>query len=363
MEPNKPSPITSGTSTVRELTGHGRGAICVLGLSGEAVFDALSAKFQPVNKKPPVRQSFRKPIYGHWGVEDVIVRIHDTSSAEIHCHGGDFAKQKIIQDLQALGFILTTPPSSSEVQSTTVAAHIALAKATTRKTAAILMWQTEGVLDRAFLDIESAIDHKEFDQAKRQINQLKDWSSLGQHLTHPWKIAVAGAPNAGKSSLINRMVGYGRSIVFDQPGTTRDLVTVETAIDGWPVQLIDTAGLRESSDPIEQQGVALSEQAVSQADLLIEVIDSTNPVACFESKANLNHLVVLNKCDVVHCEWENAQVTLSAVTGEGLDRLLLEVSSRLVSEMPPDRTPVPFTPSHFERLQRLSDQVSVCESD
>ena len=358
MEPSKLLSITSGPSTVRELTGQGRGAICVLGLSGDVVPVALATNFKPVNGKPPARQSFRKPIYGHWGAEDVIVRIHETSLAEIHCHGGDFAKQKIIQDLQTLGFVLVTPPSSCDIDSATVAANIALAKATTQKTAAILTWQAEGVLDRAFLDIESAIANKELKQAEKRIAQMMRWSDLGRHLTCPWEIAIAGAPNAGKSSLINRIVGYGRSIVFDQPGTTRDLVTVETAIDGWPVKLTDTAGLRESEDPIEQQGIALSEKAVAEADLLIEVVDATNPVACFPSAVNSNHLVVLNKCDLVQCAWEGAELILSAETGEGLDQLLVEVSSRLVSQMPPDRTPIPFTPNHFERLQRLSDQVN-----
>lgn len=357
MELSEAKSIASNQSTVSELTGQGRGAICVLGLSGECVFGALALNFRPVNGKAPAQQSVCKPIYGHWGQEDVIVRIHDASSAELHCHGGDFAKRKIVEDLKEFGFAYAAPPESWDVESTAVAASLALAKATTKKTAAILIWQAEGALDRAFLDIESAIQRKAFQEAKQRIAELLKWSHLGQHLTCPWRIAIAGAPNAGKSSLINRIVGYGRSIVFDQPGTTRDLVTVESAIDGWPVELIDTAGLRESDDPIEKQGIELSEQAVSDADLLIEVVDATNPVSCLSTDVEVDHLVIFNKCDLVECECENGVVALSAVTGEGLDRLFSEVSSRLVSEMPPDRTPIPFTAIHFQRLQRLSDQI------
>jgi tRNA modification GTPase len=71
---------------------------------------------------------------------------------------------------------------------------------------------------------------------------------LGRHLTRPWRVVVAGAPNVGKSSLINALAGFTRTVVTAVPGTTRDVVATAAAIDGWPVELIDTAGLRLTGD-------------------------------------------------------------------------------------------------------------------
>ena len=90
-----------------------------------------------------------------------------------------------------------------------------------------------------------------------------------------WRVVIAGPPNVGKSSLINAMAGYERAIVSPLPGTTRDVVTLTTAIDGWPVQLADTAGLRASDDELESAGVKLAGAALAAADLVILVCDAT----------------------------------------------------------------------------------------
>jgi tRNA modification GTPase len=88
-------------------------------------------------------------------------------------------------------------------------------------------------------------------------------------------VVIAGPPNVGKSSLINALLGYQRAIVFDQPGTTRDVLTATTAIDGWPVELADTAGIREGDDAIETEGVARALAEIRAADLVVEVWDAS----------------------------------------------------------------------------------------
>ncbi len=89
---------------------------------------------------------------------------------------------------------------------------------------------------------------------------------------------VAGRPNVGKSRLLNALAGYERAIVDPTPGTTRDVVTVRTALDGWPVELADTAGLRDSDDAIESAGIALARARQADADLTLLVLDRSEPL-------------------------------------------------------------------------------------
>ncbi len=138
----------------------------------------------------------------------------------------------------------------------TAEARIALAAAPTAKTARILLDQFHGTLREA---IERVVSHCEAHDGERAITELRELqqrSRVGLHLCHPWRVVLAGTQNVGKSSLLNAIIGFARSIVFDSPGTTRDVLTAATAIDGWPVELADTAGLRAAGDDIERQGVA-----------------------------------------------------------------------------------------------------------
>jgi tRNA modification GTPase len=115
-----------------------------------------------------------------------------------------------------------------------------------------------------------------------------------------------GAPNVGKSSLINALAGFERAIVFDQPGTTRDVVTVETAFDGWPVRLSDTAGIRISHDQIEAAGIARAKNELATADLRICVCDSSDATSfeVLQAAEILPSLVVANKCDLPGCSFK-----------------------------------------------------------
>jgi tRNA modification GTPase len=207
--------------------------------------------------------------------------------------------------------------------------------------------------------------------AAAAIDQLLAHASLGLHLTRPWKVVLAGAPNAGKSSLVNALVGYERSIVYAQPGTTRDAVGVETAVAGWPVRLVDTAGLRESTDPVERAGVAIARRQIAQADLTILVYDAADPrsIAASVTAAGAtgdgqaadadpslrlsDALLVANKIDLVAKGQRDALAGLptSALAGDGIAGLLRAIGRRLVPA-PPDRgAAVPFTTEQVDALR------------
>jgi tRNA modification GTPase len=150
-----------------------------------------------------------------------------------------------------------------------------------------------------------------------------------------FSLAIVGPPNAGKSSLFNRLLRQDRAIVTEIPGTTRDIVSETTEFAGIPVRLVDTAGIRETSERIEQLGIERSFQAMSDADLTIVVIDGAAP----RSAESLNllkkagqpgiSLVVANKCDMFGYIQESGEYRVSALTGEGFDALAQAVLDAL----------------------------------
>jgi tRNA modification GTPase len=145
------------------------------------------------------------------------------------------------------------------------------------------------------------------------------------------QIAIAGRPNVGKSSLFNALAGASRAIVATTPGTTRDLVTEVVELDGLRVTLVDTAGLRETGDAVEAEGVARSLGAQRVADLTLLVVDRSVPQAAEESLQNTDNkrLTVANKNDLPAAWTRNDVIEVSARTGDGLDALRARIVEAL----------------------------------
>jgi len=164
-----------------------------------------------------------------------------------------------------------------------------------------------------------------------ELHKLADSYSAGHLLQDGVKVAITGRPNVGKSSLFNRLVARDRAIVTDVPGTTRDTLTESVDIGGIPMVLTDTAGQRSTGDDIETLGIARAQQAMSDADLILLVLDGTVPFSADDQELLLRsegskRLVVLNKCDVAICANGNLPlgiepIKISAKTGEGIDEL------------------------------------------
>jgi tRNA modification GTPase len=305
--------------------------------------------------------------------EDVIVVRRSDRELEVHCHGGQFAKRRIIAALQRQGFqqiawreLKPPGPRSSPSQ---MAGRL-LPLTTTIKTAAVLNWQASGAMERAVATIAMKIRKGDLSGSLEAIDALMYWRELGRHLTQPWRVAVAGLPNVGKSSLINRMLGFQRSIVFDQPGTTRDLVATATAINGWPVELIDTAGLRQGAQEIETAGIELARRAVAKADLVVEVHDATNPSDGGEpmmstGTESIRYLPVVNKSDLKECPVVGRKVWLrvSALTGMGVDELMTQIATRILPRDPEMGQAVPFTEELISALDQAASQLRAGQTD
>jgi tRNA modification GTPase len=363
-------------SRVSVLTPPGRGAIAVVAASGPLAFQAIDAEFQAANGRRLVDQAQDRIVFGHWSSGDYreeAVLIRGADAVEVHCHGGTAAVARIVDALAAHGceeLPWTNWLEDRGNDSITVEADVALAAATTRRTAAVLLDQRNGALARVIREIRGALERGDAADAQRSLSELMERSALGQRLTEPWQVAIAGRPNVGKSSLINALVGYQRAIVFDRPGTTRDVLAADTAIDGWPVRLTDAAGIRASDDPLESEGVARARDELRRADLALWVVDAmmlagdsdVPAIARHEfaeatdaSSAGVHPLVVVNKLDLredLMFGLSKDVVPVSALTRVGLEELLRRISNRLVPSPPTPDEAVPFSSRQIERLQQ-----------
>jgi tRNA modification GTPase len=293
--------------------------------------------------------------------EEVVVRRCDDGGVEVCCHGGQAAVARIESLLEKVGCQIVRWQSwavGAKNDSTAIAILEALAQARTERTAAILLDQYHGALDQAMDAIRRAADYGDVDSAKRQVDDLLARASLGRHLVRPWRVVLGGPVNVGKSSLGNALVGYGRSIVHDMPGTTRDAVTVTTAIDGWPVELCDTAGLHAGGDAVEVAGIQLAQQRIAEADLVLLVFDYSSPWPK-DHQTLWNQwpqaLVVFNKCDLPPASGERPPgCVVSAKEGQGIDDLLAAISRRLVPKPPPPGAALPLDERQIEAIRRLA---------
>jgi tRNA modification GTPase len=348
---------------VIQLTPPGRGGVATLRIEGRGALEAVERHFRDRNGWPLPAHPADHLVVGRFGGEvgeEVVARRCCEDAVELHCHGGRAAVARIEESLLSAGCRRMTWREWTRSRTDdpiAAAALVALADARTERTAAILLDQYHGALRRAINEIGLAIDRGEASAASSHIDSLLAHEALGRRLTRPWRVVVAGGPNVGKSSLVNALAGYGRAIVDPMPGTTRDAVAAATAIDGWPVELCDTAGLREADDAIERAGVELAREHLAQADLVVIVADQSVPWST-DDQALADHwptaLWVHNKCDLpASPEHRPAGLSTSALLGHGIDALLQAIAHQLVPDLPPAGAAVPFLSEHIEMLHRL----------
>jgi tRNA modification GTPase len=326
----------------------------------------VAGRFKPLSSRSLMKNQPGEVVVGHFHntngtFEELVVGIVDANCVEVHCHGGRAAVEAVTDSLTNGGCVTTSWQASIAEQTDdplAAEALVALASACTERTAGILLHQYRGALREELKGTIELLERDELEHAGHRLQKLQSRSAFGQHLTAPWRIAIVGKPNVGKSSLINALLGYQRAIVYDQPGTTRDVLTARTAIDGWPVELLDTAGLRESSDPVESAGIAKTRDVVVDADLAILVYESGSPWTA-EDKALLDELpsqlcklIVYNKSDVgdLGDVGRPGGIAVSAKEGTNLQRLISEIAANIA--LPNGESPlaVPFTERHFAAI-------------
>ena len=375
-------------------TGNALSAIGILRISGEGCFDLCDRVFRPRNGRPFSRQNPREMVLGSLLDREgrtidacLAVRFPGPRSytgedcAEFHCHGSPVVLDEGLRALFAAGArqagrgeFTKRAFLSGNLDLTQAEAVIDLIEAETVQAARSAAGQLDGALREpveavrgSLLDITSqfcaVVDYPDEDiedlgreeilrtleQAERTLSELLAAAHRGQLLRQGVPTVILGRPNAGKSSLLNALLGYDRAIVTAVAGTTRDTVEEKAVVGGVLLRLIDTAGIRDAEDEVERMGVERSRQAAARAELALLVLDGSQPLAGEDRQAleaarlAPRRLVLRNKIDLPQVldsgslEGERT-LPLSARTGQGLDGLEAAVAELFpAGKTPPGR--------------------------
>jgi len=359
-------------STIVALsTPRGRGALAVIRLSGPGAI-AIARRMSGVAEVEPRHAtliSLRRPKDGD-ELDQVLLTCFNAPHSltgedvvEISCHGSPAVVRSIIDTTLDLGAVLAGPGeftlralSNGKINLAQAEAIRDLIAAQTEAAVKQASRQLHGELSNALgpfkeklleviVLLESALEFVEEDIPAPRANEIDDnlavvsrgverlarSYSAGRLLQEGVRVAITGRPNVGKSSLFNSLMERERAIVTDIPGTTRDTLTEAIDLEGIPVILTDTAGLRETTDGIETLGIERTRRAMSDSDLVLVVIDGSNGVGPSDRELiaqteNTRRLVVLNKSDLgfnvpASCIEELRPINVSALTGAGLATL------------------------------------------
>ena len=290
---------------------------------------------------------------------------------EFHCHGGIMAVQQVLQLCLENGARLAQPGEftlraflNGRLDLTQAESIADLVGAKSPQAAQMALAGLQGKLAAPIrklrancldilAEIEARIDFEEdlppldqkgiiteIEQVTGEINKLLATKDQGELLRTGLKVAIVGRPNVGKSSLLNAWSRSDRAIVTDLPGTTRDVVESQLIVGGIPVQVLDTAGIRETTDQVEKIGVERSHRAANAADLVLLTIDATagwTPAdqEIYVQVKHQNVILVINKIDLISlAEQENlksqilnpkSQIVTAAAINQGIDRLEMAI--------------------------------------
>jgi tRNA modification GTPase len=347
------------------LTAEGRGAIAVVRVWGPGALEAADRVFRPNAGPTLARTRPGRLRVGRVGAgpgdEVVAVHVGDPPEVEIQGHGGALATRLVLDALAGAGVVVVPAgqwlahAASNRIEAEALAD---LARAPTLRTAEILLEQAQGALGGELTRLAAEIRSGD-GSAAVGVRRLLARGRVGLRLVAGWRVALAGRPNVGKSCLLNALAGYERAIVAPTPGTTRDLVGFRTAFGGWPAEVTDTAGLRPSADPIEAAGVALAVEHQRSADLVLLVLDRSEPLEVGDEALLATYpeaLVVANKADRP-AAWSEAGpgwLGVSALRGDGIDALIGGIERRLVPEPPEPGAGVPFRAVQVRALERAA---------
>ena len=372
-------------STIAAIsTAPGIGGIGIIRLSGENTFNIIEKIFIPKNKNKEIKGYTFK--YGHIInpktkeiIDEVLVsyfikpKSYTTENmCEINSHGGNIVMENILELCLENGAELAEPGEftkraflNGRIDLSQAESIIDIINSKTQKESKASVKQLEGFLSNkiksikdkimdVMVDIEADIDYPEYNlegvtekkaenmliDVKKDLTELKNTFDNGKIIKDGIKIAIIGKPNAGKSSLLNALLREDRAIVSQYKGTTRDSIEELMNIDGIPIKLIDTAGIRNAADEVEKIGIKRAKEIANDADLLIAIFDISDKIDDEDLEIiNLikdrKALIVLNKIDLVNEDFKiddrllslnKRIIKISALNKDGIEQINKTIS-------------------------------------
>ena len=379
-------------------TSPGVGAIAVIRLSGPASRGIIDALVDNRIDWQPQRAIYRQLTHRGVMLDDVVLTFwrapHSFTgedTVEISCHGNPRIVETIIRAALEFGARAARPGEFTQrayltdrLSLTQAEGLLDLLYAPTERALASARAMKEGRLGEALeaardelvdllSHLEASLDFAEEGIEPRlgpefaarlagvqlQLGELLRSAPLGRVLQEGALTAIVGAPNVGKSSLLNALLREDRAIVAPTPGTTRDLVEATCSVRGLPLRLIDTAGQRESSDPVEQEGARRARELLPKAQLILHVVAAPEPFAPppMDIPDDIPVLLIANKSDLGrHASIPDDAIPICALTGAGLDTLEEKIEAALLGSAERE-TPLTINARQDATLQRAADAL------
>ena len=353
-------------------------------MSGEDSFKILQKIFKPIKNEDINNIKGYTMKYGYIMengdiVDEVLVSYFKSPKSyttenmcEINSHGGIVIVRKILDLCLKNGAELAQPGEftkraflNGRIDLLQAESVIDVINAKSEKEAKAGIKQLEGILSREIreikqsildlmVDIDVSIDYPEYDveevtnkqlydvlvESEKKLRKLEKSFDNGKIIKEGIKTAIIGKPNAGKSSLLNTMLREERAIVTEIEGTTRDTIEEIVTVNGIPLKLIDTAGIREATDEVERIGIEKSREIAEEADLILAIFDSTKELSkedldILEMVKNKKNIILLNKSDLESILNENDErflrvtkniIKISALNNDGIDELYEKIT-------------------------------------
>jgi tRNA modification GTPase len=386
----------------------GEGAIALIRISGEDAI-AVAERIYRGKEKPSDFASHAQRLGEIFEAErlidQVLLSVHRAPASytgedlvEISCHGGILVTARVLEACFHAGARAARPGEFSEraflngkMDLTQAEAVMDLIRAQSDLALRSATEQLEGRLGsevrairtqliEMLAHLEAAIDFPEediapdeggklrerLDSVRQKIRDLLATAEQGRILREGIRAVIYGPTNAGKSSLLNRLLGYDRAIVSAMPGTTRDTIEEVINLRGIPIRLLDTAGLRDSQDELEREGIARTERSLATADLLLHIFDrnAPKPLKFDQNPADRIELVLLNKSDLAeHPDWrQHDALRICCVAENGLRGLEEAILARISqNHLQPENT-LAINARHRDCLRRALDSCELAHA-
>jgi len=393
--------IVPGETIAAISTAAGEAAIALVRISGEdaiAVADKIFRGKQRASDLQPHTQHLGEIIEDGVTIDQAMLAVHRAPTSytgedlvEISCHGGTLVTTKVLETCLRAGARAARPGEFTEraylngkIDLTQAEAVIDLIRAQTDLALRSATEQLRGRLGDEFralrerlieiiAHVEASMDfpeegispddvttiHNRLESLRNEVDKLIATAETGRILREGLRVVIFGATNAGKSSLLNCMLGFDRAIVSEIHGTTRDSIEERINLRGVALRLFDTAGLRPPENLMEREGIERTQRTLETADLRLHIVDASGPRPR-DFATNPDEFLILNKSDLAeHADWSSTDaIRISCKTSAGLPNLADEIYRRIGGAKLSAESPVAINARHRDQLRRASNSIA-----